>query len=407
MKIRSITCFYHPGLPTAAKDLQKMGRLAQEAARHFNEAGYEVQTTRLASVPFPELLPDLNEERAVRLARELEAQSAGEGFAYLALGPAALDAPETFALIPPMLAATQNTFVTAVMASAAAGISLPAVRACGEVIARAAGISPDGFTNLRFAALANVPPFVPFFPSAYTTGERQAFALAIECADVAIRAFEQAGGLETGRLALLDQLNQHGQALSRISFDLAEELDVDFKGIDFSLAPFPEDLCSLAGAMERLGVPAVGLLGGVSAAAVLADTLDQGTWPRAGFNGMMLPVLEDSVMARRTGGQLNVKDLLLISTVCGAGLDTVPLPGSATPAQLSALLLDVAALAVRLGKPLTARLMPVPGKEAGQITAFDFGFFANGQVMALPAEPLTGPFAGNETFMLRPRSRTA
>ena len=63
----------------------------------------------------------------------------------------------------------------------------------------------------------------------------------------------------------------------------------------------------------------------------------------------------------------------------------------------------MAALAVRLGKPLTARLMPVPGKQAGDLTGFDFSFFANGRVMPLEASPLIGLLAGDETFTLQPR----
>jgi len=118
----------------------------------------------------------------------------------------------------------------------------------------------------------------------------------------------------------------------------------------------------------------------------------------------MLPVLEDALLARRAAeGSLTLKDLLLYSAVCGTGLDTVPLPGTATAQQLSAILLDVAALAQRLDKPLTARLMPIPGKQAGDPTGFDFTFFANSRVLAFEAEPLTGLLASEENFDLRPR----
>jgi hypothetical protein len=144
--------------------------------------------------------------------------------------------------------------------------------------------------------------------------------------------------------------------------------------------------------------------GSLAAAAFLADTLDDGHWQRAGFNGLMLPVLEDASLAERSAhGALSIKDLLLYSAVCGTGLDTVPLPGSATAEQLSAVLLDVAALSTRLSKPLTARLMPIPGKEAGEITDFNFDYFANGGIMELPAGPLRGPLAGTETFNLKAR----
>jgi uncharacterized protein (UPF0210 family) len=105
---------------------------------------------------------------------------------------------------------------------------------------------------------------------------------------------------------------------------------------------------------------------------------------RGGFSGLMLPVLEDSILARRSAeGSFDLTDLLLASTVCGTGLDTVPLPGDASEEALAALIGEVATLAHRLDKPLTARLLPVPGKRAGEETSYDFPFFANGRVLPL------------------------
>ncbi len=146
--------------------------------------------------------------------------------------------------------------------------------------------------------------------------------------------------------------------------------------------------------MELLGAQ-IGQHGAVAAAAVLADALDQGGWQRAGFNGLMLPVLEDALLAQRAAeGALTIKDLLLFSTVCGTGLDTVPLPGDATAEQIYPVLLDIAALSLRLDKPLTARLMPVPGKKAGDMTEYDFAYFKNGGVLALPDAGVEGCWQG-------------
>jgi hypothetical protein len=118
----------------------------------------------------------------------------------------------------------------------------------------------------------------------------------------------------------------------------------------------------------------------------------------------MLPVLEDAVLAQRLGqGLLSVQDLLLYSAVCGTGLDTIPLPGDVSPEQLSAVLLDLAALALRLDKPLTARLMPIPGKRAGEPTEFDFPYFANSRILGLRAGPPGGLLAGDETLALSRR----
>jgi uncharacterized protein (UPF0210 family) len=289
------------------------------------------------------------------------------------------------------------------MADLEGGISLPAVKACARVIEQAAPVTADGFTNLRFAALANVAPFSPFFPAAYADGSQPAFGLAIEAADIALDAFTHARSLEDARRLLLNTLEGQCRILERVSQELSFAFDIEFKGIDCSLAPFPEDWCSIGAALEALGVPSLGLHGSLAAAAFLADTLDRGTWKRTGFNGLMLPVLEDSTLAGRAGLTLTLKDLLLFSAVCGTGLDTVPLPGNVTAGQIEALLLDVAALALRLNKPLTARLMPVPGKAAGDVTAFDFSYFSNGRVISLDAQPVTGLLHGDEVIDIQPR----
>ena len=137
----------------------------------------------------------------------------------------------------------------------------------------------------------------------------------------------------------------------------------------------------------------------------LTEAIDRADFPHTGFSGFMQPVLEDSVLARRAAeGTLTIKDVLLYSAVCGTGLDTVPLPGRYNlQNKLLPLLLDLCALALRLDKPLTARLMPVPGKKAGDETNFDFAFFAPSRVMALDSEGLTNSFSGTETFHLSSR----
>ena len=90
-----------------------------------------------------------------------------------------------------------------------------------------------------------------------------------------------------------------------------------------------------------------------------------------GYSGLMLPVLEDPRLAQRAGeGRFSVRDLLLYSSVCGTGLDVVPIPGDTTVETIAALLRDVATLSSRLQKPLSARLFPIPGKRAGDIAHF-------------------------------------
>jgi uncharacterized protein (UPF0210 family) len=146
------------------------------------------------------------------------------------------------------------------------------------------------------------------------------------------------------------------------------------------------------------------LHGSLLAAALLTEAIDRAEFLHTGFSGLMMPVLEDSTLARRAAeGTLTIKDVLLYSAVCGTGLDTIPLPGDTTAEQIFPLLLDLCALALRLDKPLTARLMPVPNKKAGDETNFDFAFFAPSRILALDSEPLTGSLSGTGMFRLASR----
>jgi uncharacterized protein (UPF0210 family) len=406
MRIRTITSFFDPAENSdTTKVLERLSIFTHEAVQRFSHDCAEVQSTRLATTPFPTWLPVSDPEVAITAATELEVAASAAGFAYLGLGPALPEVPQSYSLLLPLLKATRNVFMGGIVAGEPASIHLAAVKACAKVIESAAGVTPDGFTNLRFAALANVGPYSPFFPAAYAAPGRPAFALALEAADVALEAFSKASSLAEARQRLLDELHRQTALVERVALELEGKYGIEFKGIDCSVAPFPEDWCSIGGALESLGLAGLGQHGSLAAAAFLADTLDRGSWRKVGFNGLMLPVLEDSVLAARSGNSLELKDLLLFSAVCGTGLDTVPLPGLVSAAQIAALLLDVAALSVRLNKPLTARLMPVPGKSAGEMTSFDFSYFSNGRLMDLEPGGLSGLLAQDEVFDIRPRRR--
>jgi uncharacterized protein len=106
---------------------------------------------------------------------------------------------------------------------------------------------------------------------------------------------------------------------------------------------------------------------------------------QAGYSGLMLPILEDSVLSQRwSEGRLSIDALLSYSAVCGTGLDVIPLPGDISNEQLAKILGDVASLSVKWHKPLSARLLPVAGKKAGDQTEFDDPFLVNAKIRPLP-----------------------
>jgi uncharacterized protein (UPF0210 family) len=99
----------------------------------------------------------------------------------------------------------------------------------------------------------------------------------------------------------------------------------------------------------------------------------------------MLPILEDSVLSQRwSEGRLSIDSLLSYSAVCGTGLDVIPLPGDISNEQLERILGDLASLSVKWHKPLSARLLPVAGKKAGDQTEFDDPFLVNAKIQRLP-----------------------
>jgi hypothetical protein len=330
----------------------------------------------------------------MELAPQLWTECAEAGFDYLSLGPVLADVPGVdLALldaIPELIRSSETVFASVLVATQNTGPNLEAIQRAAGIVRQIAGTTALGFGNLRLAVMANVGPHAPFFPAAYHDGGAPAVAIATESADLAVNAFSglEANGpsssLDRGRLRLVEAVEEAAGRIDRMIAPLSGRHGFRFAGIDFSLAPFPEEARSIGAAIERMGVARFGAPGTLFAVGILTECLRKARYPRCGFNGVMLPVLEDATLAARSReGLFTLNDLLLYSAVCGTGLDTVPLPGDASADELAGILLDMATLAQRLDKPLTARLMPVPGASAGEITQFDFAYFANGRVLDL------------------------
>jgi len=406
MKIRSATLFDNPGSTIKSDFLLLAEKFNQATTAAFQDSTFELQTIRFATPPYPVFLKGMGANQVIKYAIQLERTLENLGYEYISLGPALPDFPESYGLIPDLIESTENTFCSGLMTDPEQGVSLPAVRSCGEVIHQLTPLDPNGFSNLYFAALGNVPSGAPFFPAAYHRDGQPSFAFAVEAADLAVQSFTGGPSFQKARSELIIRLEDLNARLVQIAELIEKTTGIEFTGIDYSLAPFPENDLSIGGALENLGLKEIGQHGSLAAAAFLADSIDRAEIQRTGFSGLMLPVLEDSVLAERAAaGTLSVKDLLLYSAVCGTGLDTIPLPGDISADQISSILVDLAALSLRLDKPLTARLMPIPGKIAGDSTNFDFPFFANSKVMGIGAAGLSGLFMNEGYLDIQPRKR--
>jgi uncharacterized protein (UPF0210 family) len=402
VKIRATTYFVE--LTAAAPDgpLDRAAVFLQAAETVFREAGITVQSRRAATQPFPRM--GASPDDMPGLAAYLRAAADSRGIAYVSIGPVgAADDPAYADMLPDILRAAPGIFASLGIANRADGINLGLLRRAARVIQRVSRVAPDGWTNLYLAASANVKPGAPFFPAAYHGGGPDRFALAIEAADLALEAFQGAATPDEARQRLTGAIKAAADRLVGLAETLARNHGIAFDGLDFSLAPYPGAATSLAGAMEQLGVTAGG--GGmVAAASLVMNAIEAAQFPRCGFSGLMLPVLEDTILGTRAAeGALRINDLLLYSAICGTGLDCIPLPGDVSEAALTGILLDTAALALRLDKPLTARLMPLPGKSAGDPVTFDFEYFVPSRVMAPLSGLSAGAFGGEGTFKIVPR----
>ena len=135
-----------------------------------------------------------------------------------------------------------------------------------------------------------------------------------------------------------------------------------------------------------LRVPYFGAAGTVAASALLTRVFKslRGVNP-VGFSGLMLAVTEDEGLAAATRAQqFDIRALLTYSSVCGIGLDTVPIAGDTPAAKIIDIMRDTGTLAFRLNKPLTVRLFPVPGLQAGEHTQFESDDLCNCAVLAIP-----------------------
>ena len=156
-----------------------------------------------------------------------------------------------------------------------------------------------------------------------------------------------------------------------------------YEGIDATPAPIGDR--SIAAAIEEfLGAP-FGSIGTETASGIITRAVQSTTVKRTGYSGLMIPIMEDNLLAKRWSEQTFTLDsILAYSAVCAGGVDTLPLPGDISEDQIARILGDVAWLAYRWNKPLAARLLPAPGKRAGDQTEFTNGNLARTLIQPLP-----------------------
>jgi uncharacterized protein (UPF0210 family) len=382
-RIRTITAGTTLRGPTDTAALEAALAFLKGAKRVVADAGYEVQTLRIATQPFLEGAGSRARADALAALQALDRAVVAESV-LVSIGPVLApdgDDPDFPAWAAELARTTHNMSFTARVASPERGASPGGVTAAGEAMVAIARTTAGGIGNFRFAAAANVPAGTPFFPVAYHSGS-DAVALGLESPPLLSAAFAGANTLAQAKQRLTELLESRLGPLERLVRGVARRDERSYLGIDVSPAPGKD--ASIGAAIEVLtGVP----FGGASTlagCAAITDVLKSLRLKTCGYSGLMLPVLEDPVLAQRASeGRFSLRELLLYSSVCGTGLDVVPLPGDIAADRLAALIADVAALSTKLRKPLSARLFPVPGKAAGDVAHYDDPYLTDCVVLKL------------------------
>jgi uncharacterized protein (UPF0210 family) len=384
-KVRAITGFVRLDRDQATRQIADTLAVLRAAKVEFEKQGYQVETLRIVTQPLAELVRGQTDTDALTFLKTLDALSAKEDF-IPNVGPAMLrdhDDPRAMHLLAQVLSSLPNIEGNAIIA-AQDGIHWKVIRESAALVHYVTRHSPHSQGNFNFTATAMLKPYGPFYPGAYHTGVGKQFSIGLEGAKVVQQVFARThGDFDASVAELTKQLTVHAKVAETIGLQVAAATGWSFMGVDPTPAPLGD--VSIGAAIETYTGSKFGSSGTMTAALIITTAVKAVPVKQIGYSGLMIPVMEDKRLAQRWAeGSYNADALLAYSAVCGTGLDTVPLIGDVSEEQLVRIFGDVASLAWKWNKPLSARLQPVMGKKAGDRTEFSDPYLFNTTLHALP-----------------------
>ena len=377
MKIRTITIGVgNLDEPT----LRAAGAKLRRAVQAMESRGYVVQSGRISLPAWDDYLADLTpDQRGQRLQRADQACIENK-IDYCSVG--VVRTPGHVQELAHAIANSETLCGSIRVASQDNGVDYQNVTEAARAICQLACNTQHGLGNFRMAAACCVQPDVPFFPVAYQHADKVTMSIGCENSDLLVEALEGAGTVDAGVTRFADLMRRHYGKLERYGEQVAAEVGLPFSGLDTSIAPAVQPEHSVARAFSAVGIE-FGSPGTLALCSRLTAVTKDVPVRRIGYCGLMLPVMEDSGLASLAHNAFSIPDILTYSSVCGVGVDVVPVPGEVAQSRIRGLLVDVAAMSLKLEKPLCVRILPVPGKRAGERTEFDHPYICNCQVMAL------------------------
>lgn len=401
-KIRTITTFISLSADRKSwkEQIEKASFFCADLTSRFQKFGYIVQTNRIVTNPFGEYL---NTDSL---------GSAREGLGYLNNLIQSLDLSSIrirfaigeartireISLVPELIKEFGDLCNVCVNVGLddKGILNNTLITSSAEAVKKISEITPRGEGNFNFTVNFNCNPLIPYFPASYHQKELgNCFVVGLETPDLLVKVLAESNKKSTIIChneqfnhyyeVMREALQYHISAINQIIITANRNDEFRFSGFDSSAAPSKE--CeSITTVYENMGVEWFGASGTVEASSLLTKVFKsvQGV-QLVGFSGLMLALTEDTGLAAGTlKSDYDIRSLLTYSSVCGIGLDTVPIPGDTSVDKISALMRDTGTMAFRLNKPLTVRLFPVPGLGAGDLTAFESDDLCNCAVLSVP-----------------------
>lgn len=408
--IRAVTL----GLPIFDQPLGQIKESVGNFIPALNDAvgarGWPLRTSRLCLPPLPPSF-ETNAAKIPSLIGSVSRLAEYAGTRWFCLPVNLADGTEHAARLAALkgtLLREERLFVN-LMVVDAGNISPEGAHSAAEFILGVSRKSRKGYENFRTGASCGCLANTPFFPFSRHEGQDLAFSLALETCEIALEVAQAIETLEAFRSDFIAKLSQRLLEMDLFAHELSEKTGLRYAGLDCSLAPFPDGKISVGRLLELLGAEPFGSQGTVFLTAMLTDALKSAiaqTGVRVtGFNGVMFSVLEDDWLAKATRRRrLDLSALNLYATMCGCGLDMVPIPGDVLVDDIKNTILDTATLAVRLNKPLGVRLLPIPERTLNEFTEFNMEFLCDARVLNVPGSDRDLNFQGGAWLYQTPHS---
>ena len=398
-KIRTITSFL-----TLTKDkstwldkIQESSQFGGDLAIKFKENGYIVQSIRIVTNAFGEYLDTSSLEKAIKdmqfLSDILKSDFMPNVRIRFAIGEAKTSSE--IEMLPELIQKFGDLCNVCVNVGIDEYGIVDAKKTlqCAKVIQKIGHTSFNGEGNFNFTVNYNCKSLIPYFPASYhNSKDNDCFALGLETPDLLVASLKSLDDEKDHNKKwrnsydiMSTSLQYHIDDIVKITNSFEHDFKTDFAGIDTSAAP-SKNCSSMVDVYKLLDVPYFGASGTVEASSLLTKVFkSQKGCELIGFSGLMLAVIEDEGLALATkNNEFEIRSLLTYSSVCGIGLDTVPIEGNTSVEKIADICRDTGTMAFRLNKPLTVRLFPIPNLKAGDITNFQSDDLCNSAVLLVP-----------------------